>query len=264
MLHLVKSLGQRTRTLVRDGLFAVSAMALCWAPALADDLAAKSDGAALDAARSLAAEVIRKAGAGDLGTWTRDVIDRALDTRAGDTRAAERAGEAARDAATETGTAALLPAERHAARIGEGHSARPDSAELLVFMSLSVPPASWAQWAHEAESMNAPLVLRGVADGGLRATVTAVGERLGGTEAGIAIDPRLFRLFGVERVPAVVVVPGGVPPCRSRGCTGDLPPPHDLVTGNIGLTAALEAVAAEGGAGRDAARRALERLDRER
>ncbi len=76
----------------------------------------------------------------------------------------------------------------------------------------------------------------------------------------IAIDPRLFRLFGIERVPAVVVVPGGVPPCESRGCSDDPAPPHDLVAGNIGLVAALETVAAEGDAGRAVARRHLERL----
>ena len=47
-------------------------------------------------------------------------------------------------------------------------------------------------------------------------------------------------------------LPGGVPPCKSRGCANDPPPPFDLVTGNIGLAAALEAIAAEGGPGRDA------------
>ena len=47
----------------------------------------------------------------------------------------------------------------------------------------------------------------------------------------VAIDPRLFRLFGIERVPAVVVVPGGVPPCRSRGCADDPAPPHDRMPG---------------------------------
>ena len=52
-------------------------------------------------------------------------------------------------------------------------------------------------------------------------------------------------------MPAVVVVPGGVPACESRGCSGDPAPPHDLVTGNIGLIAALEAIAAEGEAGRE-------------
>ena len=102
--------------------------------------------------------------------------------------------------------------------------------------------------------------MRGVAAGSLRATVKRIGDRLGGHDAGVAIDPRLFRLFRVERVPAVVVVPGGVPPCESRGCAGDPAPPHDRVTGNIGLVAALEAVAAEGSAGRAVARQHLRRL----
>ena len=202
-------------------------------------------------ARALAVEVMREAGSGDLGAWTRGVIDRAL----------ERAGEAAREATADT--AAPLPAERHAARIGKNLAGRPDSAEILVFLSLSVPVASWAQWARKAARADLPLVLRGVGPEGFRATVKEVGARLGGAEAGVAIDPRLFRLFGVDRVPAVVVVPGGVPPCRSRGCADTPPPPHDLMTGNIGLVAALEAIAAEGDAGRGVARRVLERLDRE-
>ena len=256
MLPIVKSLGQRTRTLVRDGLFAASALSLCAASALAEGPEPTPE----SQARDLATEVMRKAGDGDLGAWTRDIIDRALDTRA-----AERAGEAARDVAAGTGIAAgPLPAERHAARVGSGVAGRPNTPELLVFMSLSVPAASWAEWAREAARARAPLVLRGIADGGLRATVTAVGARLGGAEAGVAIDPRLFRLFGVAHVPAVAVVPGGVAPCRSPGCAGDPPPPHDLVSGNIGLAAALETIAAEGGAGRHAARRHLERVGRER
>ncbi|MCY4481187.1 MAG: TrbC family F-type conjugative pilus assembly protein, partial [Rhodospirillales bacterium] len=91
-------------------------------------------------------------------------------------------------------------------------------------------------------------------------TVQRSRQLRGRAAAGAAIDPRLFRLFGIERVPAVVVVPGGVPPCASRGCADDPAPAHDRVTGNIGLAAALEAVADEGDAARDAARRHLERL----
>ena len=108
---------------------------------------------------------------------------------------------------------------------------RAGTAEILIFTSLSVPAASWRQWAREAAMTGAPLVLRGVGEGGLPATAKRIGARLGGAEAGVAIDPRLFRLFGVTRVPAVVVVPGGVPPCRSRGCADDPAPPHDRVTG---------------------------------
>ncbi len=203
-------------------------------------------------ARDLAAEVLRKAGDGDLGDWTRSIVERAL----------ERAGENARQTVPggRVGSPAPLPAERHAARMADGLAARGNTAEVLLFTSLSVPPASWRQWARDAAWIGAPLVLRGVAGGSLRATVKRIGERLGGHDAGGAIDPRLFRLFGVTRVPAVVVVPGGVPPCERPGCVGDPAPAHDRVTGNIGLVAALETIAAEGGVGRDAARRHLQRL----
>ena len=230
----------RTAVVLAAALF----LAGCCRPAMAQETPSPEA-----SARDLAAEVLRKAGDGDLGTWTRSVIDRALG----------RAGEAARQ--TVPGSSgeipAPLPAERHAPSLAAGRANTP---EILLFTSLSVPAASWRQWARDAARIGAPLVMRGVAEGSLRATVKRIGDRLGGAEAGVAIDPRLFRLFGVTRVPAVVVVPGGVPACRSRGCSDDPAPPHDRVTGNIGLVAALEAIAAEGSAGRDAARRHLARL----
>ena len=203
-----------------------------------------------DVAR-LVEEVLRKAGGNDgdsLGKWTRSILDRAL----------ERAGETARQ--TVPGSTAPLPAERHAGSLAGIAAGRGGTAEILIFTSLSVPAASWRQWARDAAATGAPLVLRGVGEGGLPDTAKRIGERLGGAEAGVAIDPRLFRLFGIERVPAVVVAPGGVPPCRSRGCAADPAPPHDRVTGNIGLVAALQAVADEGNAGPEIARQHLERL----
>ena len=230
---------------VAAGLAGILLLAACCRPVLAQQTPASPEASA----RDLAAEVLRQAGDSDLGDWTRSILDRAL----------ERAGETARQTVPgpSGGTTAPLPAERHAGALAGG---RPATAEILVFTSLSVPAASWRQWAHEAASIGVPLVLRGVGDGGLRATVKQIGARLGGAEAGVAIDPRLFRLFGVTRVPAVVVAPGGVPACRSRGCGEDPPPPHDRVSGNIGLAAALEAVADEGDAGRNAARGHLKRL----
>ena len=219
----------------------------------------------------LVEDVLRKAGGNDgesLGEWTRDVIERALG-RAGETArqtvpGSGGAGPGLRAGGTSPGTPGRssdpLPAERHAAGIARGAAGRAGTAEVLIFTSLSVPAASWRQWARDAASIGVPLVLRGVSEDGLPATAREIGARLGGAEAGVAIDPRLFRLFGIERVPAVVVVPGGGPACRSRGCAEDPAPPHDRVTGNIGLAAALQAVADEGAVGRDVARRHLERL----
>ena len=234
---------------------AVLLLASCCTPVRAQETPPPPE----DLARDLAAEVLREAGDGGLGDWTRGVIERALERAgkvaqgtAGDIRSGDGAGR-------ET-SPAPLPAERHAAGTAGGLAGRPNTPEILLFTSLSVPATSWRQWARDAVRIGAPLVLRGVGAGGLRATAKAVGDRLGGHDAGVAIDPRLFRLFGIGRVPAVVVVPGGVPSCRSRGCADDPAPPHDLIAGNIGVSAALEAVAAEGDAGRGVARRYLERL----
>ena len=228
-------------------------LAVCCGPALAGDPPSPAE----DQARALADEVLRRAGSPgreNLGDWTKSVVGRAL----------ERAGEAASETAAGTGSSpAPLPTERHAATAAAGLAGRPNTGEVLVFLSLAVPPASWEQWAREAARTDVPLLLRGVDSAGFRATVTDIGERLGGFEAGVAIDPRLFRLFAVERVPAVVVVPGGVPACVSRGCADEATPPFDRVTGNVGLMAALEAIAAEGDAGRGLARAHLELLREE-
>ena len=211
--------------------------------------------ALIDEAQAGAAESIDS---GDLKDWTRSAVADAL-KRAGS--AASETADAA--AAAGNGEAAIpLPAERHAAGIAAGPPDRPNTAEVLVFMSLAIPEPSWAQWVGQAARAGAPLVLRGVLPGGLRATALEVGRRLGGHDTGVAVDPRLFRLFGVERVPAVVAVPGGVPACASRGCADDAPPRFDAITGNIGLAAALEAIAAEGDTARETAVAHLERLGR--
>ena len=252
--HLNRSeIDRRIRIAV--GIAGLLVLAACACPALADE-SPRAGTRDADAGR-LVEEVLRKVAGNDpdsLGAWTRSILGRAL----------ERAGETARRTIpARPGASAPLPAERHAAGLAHDH---PAMADVLIFTSLSVPAASWRQWARDAARLGAaehagpPLVLRGVSAGGLRDTAKRIGDRLGSHAAGVVIDPRLFGLFGIERVPAVVVVPGGVPPCESRGCTDDPAPPHDLVTGNIGLVAALEAIAAEGEAGRAVARAYLERL----
>ena len=185
--------------------------------------------------------------------WTNRVLEQAM------TRAREEAVAAAGSAISE-GVAAPLTAEREASVIASSLTGDPGTSQVLIFMSLSVPEPSWRQWAAEAARAGVPLVVRGQSSDGLRATIEEIGSRLGGEEAGVAIDPRLFRLFDIDRVPAVVVLPLGAPPCRSQGCADDEPPPFDRVTGNIGLVAALAAIAAEGDAGIGAARNHLKKL----
>ncbi|MCY3596939.1 MAG: type-F conjugative transfer system pilin assembly protein TrbC [Rhodospirillales bacterium] len=207
-------------------------------PALADDTRPEQ----VDAARELAEEVAAGAAGETLDAWSRSVTEQAL----------QRAGAAAGVTAAPPEGAPALPRERRSAALE-----RPATAEVLLFTSLAVPAPSWRAAARDAARIDAPLVLRGVADGSLAETARQVRARIGDANAGVAIDPWLFRLFGVERVPVVVVVPGGVPPCRQPGCADDAPPPFDRVSGNLSIAAALEMVAAEGDAGRAVARRHL-------
>ncbi len=224
-------------------LLAVSAGILAPAgPAAAEE--AQSGHA--DLARQLAEDVVAGQGAEHLDAWSRSVIERALE------RAAAPAG-----VPTTAPEGTPLPRGRDAAAAVPMGTA---TAEVLVFTSLAVPAASWQAAARDAARIGAPLVLRGVAEGSLPETTRQIATRLDGAEAGVAIDPRLFRLFGIARVPAVAVVPGGVPPCQSRGCADDAPPPFDRVSGNLSLAAALEAIAAEGSEGRAVAQRHLATL----
>ena len=183
-----------------------------------------------------------------LAAWAQTVIDEALTHGAGGGSPLvldeSMAGAVAQG---------FVPDRAAPGRAAPGNGA--NTAEVIVFMSLSVPEPSWRQWSRQAVAIGAPMVLRGVADGGLAATVRAIRGR--GAQDGAAIDPRLFRLFRIGSVPAVAVVPGGVGPCTSPGCSTDAAPPHDLVTGNVGLDGALEAIVREGGPGRAVARRHL-------
>ena len=195
-------------------------------------------------ARALVEAVLGESGADieDLAGWADKVIGEALSE-------ADSTVTGPVPAENEQG----LPGGRFAA-------AQAATAEVVVFASLSMPEASWRQWSRQAARIGTPLVLRGMAEGGLAATVQRISARGAQDGAGATVDPRLFRLFRIAQVPAVAVVPGGVPPCTSPGCSADAPPAHDVVTGNVGLEGALEIVAREGGPGRDTARRHLDRL----
>ena len=213
-----------------------------------------------EAVMERSAESIGAARGADLAAWAESVIGGALNeagdgARTGSVSVEAHAPAVARAVAGSGPPPAGLPP---AGLLSAGlPSAGPAGPEVIVFMSLAVPEPSWREWSAEAARIGAPMVLRGVLADGFTATVRAIRARQSGDGAGAGIDPRLFRLFRIAHVPAVAVVPGGVGPCSSPGCSADAPPPHDLVTGNVGLEAALEAIVREGDAGRDAARRHL-------
>ncbi|MGI4851412.1 MAG: type-F conjugative transfer system pilin assembly protein TrbC [Janthinobacterium lividum] len=98
--------------------------------------------------------------------------------------------------------------------------------DLIVFVSLGMPEASLKQLAHEAEQVGARLVIQGLVNnsfGQTSARIQAIG-------IAIDIDPPLFDLFEVTRVPTFIR-------CRTNA-DGAIKEGHDRITGNISLLAA--------------------------
>lgn len=134
---------------------------------------------------------------------------------------------------------------------------------FMVFASLSMPPASLARLIADTSKAGGVVVFRGFPGGstrafaeGLRKVVTNEGE-----EAHIAIDPRLFRAFGVTAVPTFVAAGRGYDLCDGLDCTSSVPD-HDRLTGNVTVAYALERFAAGRGPGAGTAGAARKELAR--
>ncbi|GAO98998.1 type-F conjugative transfer system pilin assembly protein [Caedimonas varicaedens] len=115
------------------------------------------------------------------------------------------------------------------------------SKELLVFVSLGMPEASLKQLAMEAEKttegqrkLKARLVIRGLLDNSFKTTLTRLQE----LKISVDIDPTLFDLFEVERVPTFIR-------CRVTS-EGAIKEGHDRLAGNIFLRDAREKLTRQG------------------
>ena len=124
----------------------------------------------------------------------------------------------------------------------------------IVLVSFSMPRQSLRALLDEAARIGSPVVLRGLKDGSMRATVEALLSLYdidpkasgppegmeGRTLPGLAIDPTLFRRFGVDAVPAFIVTAEPVGPCGRDGCPV---PEHLIVRGEASLAYALDVMA---------------------
>lgn len=123
--------------------------------------------------------------------------------------------------------------------VGAGDAQRDREAKgLVVFVSLGMPAASLDRLVADAERLRAPLVLRGIIGGSIKATAERIERLNAGRKVGWQIDPATFKRFGVRVVPAFVLVD------PARPVTVDCP----AATGAPGLApqAALAAQAAQG------------------
>ena len=116
---------------------------------------------------------------------------------------------------------------------------------LAVLVSFAMPAASLRRLARDAGTLGAPLLLRGLRDNSMRATLQAVTQI---DEAGAAnwlVEPRLFQELRVAGVPLFVLEDGDE---------------RLLVRGDVALAYALERMAARSHPLAPAAHAQLERL----
>jgi len=140
-------------------------------------------------------------------------------------------------------------------------TARPKGAPLFVaFASLSMPEEALATMIADTTRAGGVIVFRGFSAGNpqtFMAGIRKVVDQSGASN--IAIDPRLFRSFGVDRVPTYVALSTDFEPCDQLDCVTP-PPPHDRIAGNVSVSYVLETFANAGGPGAPAARLGLANL----
>lgn len=120
-----------------------------------------------------------------------------------------------------------------------------DETKIVIFASFAMPAPSLQKVMADAEKYHAQVVFRGFVDNSVFKTEDALTKVFGDLNlaSGFAIDPTLFARFNVKAVPVYVVLNGPLDVCENPGCAGDVLPPHDRVSGNIELEAALNIVA---------------------
>ncbi|RKF17710.1 type-F conjugative transfer system pilin assembly protein TrbC [Altericroceibacterium spongiae] len=141
--------------------------------------------------------------------------------------------------------------------------AGPKDAPLFVaFASFSMPEDSLKRMIQDVTRAGGVVVFRGFAKDGARSFIKQMAKVADRESANnLAIDPRLFRAFGVDRAPTYVAVSTNFELCDQLDCVSSVPP-HDKLVGNVSTTYALRAFVDADGPGAGTASAALGRLER--
>ena len=108
-----------------------------------------------------------------------------------------------------------------------------------------MPAASLRGLADQAARSGATLVLRGLKDNSMRATLASVQSLIGERHLAWQIDPLAFTRYGIERAPTFVLRTGGVGATAAESaCTSDCRASSAFVAvaGDVSLDYALEAM----------------------
>lgn len=99
-----------------------------------------------------------------------------------------------------------------------------------------MPEASLKAALADGEKIGLIAVLRGLPGGSAKASLGRLKRLLGDRKTEVIIDPRLFTLYGITEVPAVVYAESVDSSCE----TCEPAPRRAIVTGDVPLVSALE------------------------
>lgn len=140
-----------------------------------------------------------------------------------------------------------------------------EAPRFIAFASVSMPTPALKVMIADVAQAGGVVVFRGFPQGNVKALTSALLKVTGdkGLPASVGIDPRLFRAFKIDAVPAYVVTASDFDVCDGFDCVSNVPP-HDRMTGNVSAEHALESFAAGDGPGALLARLHLEALRKAR
>lgn len=92
--------------------------------------------------------------------------------------------------------------------------------KVLIFVSFAMPEPTFQRLVDQAARAGATLVLRGLANGSIRETVTRMQALIGSRRVAVQIDPEAFDRYGITRTPTFVLVKedAGSVACALRVC----------------------------------------------
>lgn len=139
--------------------------------------------------------------------------------------------------------------------------ANPRGAPLFIaFASLSMPEESLSRMIEDTTKAGGVVVFRGFSADNPQAFIQGIRNVVDQAGASnVAIDPRLFRSFQVDRVPTFVALSSDFEPCDQLDCV-TAPPPHDRISGNVSVSYVLETFAQRNGPGAPVSRLALSNI----
>jgi conjugal transfer pilus assembly protein TrbC len=117
---------------------------------------------------------------------------------------------------------------------------QPTAGNVYVFVSLSMPRVSLERVVRDSERAGSVIVVRGLKDGSLRATVKVMRELMGEHKAAFQIDPKKFERYKVSYVPTTVLIVGDMSDTEP-GCQTPTPKYYS-VEGDVSLEYALDEI----------------------